>query len=36
MFSYEPAEQIANLETTKAECAQRLANMQRDLSAFAK
>jgi phosphoglucomutase/phosphomannomutase len=35
MFTFEPAEQIANLDDTKAECAKRLENMQRDLSAFA-
>jgi phosphoglucomutase/phosphomannomutase len=36
MFSYEPAEQIANLEDTKAECGERLKQMERDLSSFAK
>jgi phosphomannomutase len=36
MFTFEPAEQIANLEDTKSDCARRLADMQRDLSAFAK
>jgi len=36
MFTFEPAEQIANLEDTKSDCAKRLADMQRDLSAFAK
>jgi phosphomannomutase len=36
MFTFEPAEQIANLEDTKSDCARRLADIQRDLSAFAK
>src|SRR5262249_52499998 len=35
MFTYEPAEQIANLEDTKSECASRLEAIARDLSAFA-
>jgi phosphoglucomutase/phosphomannomutase len=35
-FAFEPAEQIANLDDTKAECANRLAQLQADLSAFAK
>jgi phosphoglucomutase/phosphomannomutase len=36
MFTFEPAEQIANLEDTKAECAARLESIQRDLSAYAR
>jgi phosphomannomutase len=36
MFTFEPAEQIANLDDTKTDCLHRLENMQRDLSAFAK
>jgi phosphomannomutase len=36
MFTFEPAEQIANLEDTKAECAQRSDALQRDLSSFTK
>ncbi len=35
MFTYEPAEQIANLDDTKAECAGRLKQMADDLSQFA-
>ncbi len=35
MFAYEPAEQIANLEDTKAEYHERLKQIERDLSAFA-
>ncbi|HZZ26818.1 MAG TPA: phospho-sugar mutase [Pirellulales bacterium] len=35
MFTFAPAEQIANLDDTKAECAARLQKMQADLSAFA-
>jgi phosphomannomutase len=35
MFTYEPAEQIANLEDTKSECTSRLEAIARDLSAFA-
>jgi len=34
MFAYEPAEQLANLETTKAELAQRLADLGRDLTSY--
>jgi phosphoglucomutase/phosphomannomutase len=34
MFTYEPAEQLHNLETTKAEMAERLAAVGRDLTAF--
>jgi phosphoglucomutase/phosphomannomutase len=34
MFTYEPAEMLANLETTKAEHAERLANLARDLTEF--
>ncbi len=34
MFTYEPAEQLANLETTKAELAQRLADLGGDLTAY--
>jgi phosphoglucomutase/phosphomannomutase len=33
-FSYEPAEQLANLEDAKAEHAARLADLARDLKAF--
>jgi phosphomannomutase len=36
MFTFEAAEQIANLDDTKAECAARLEKMQADLSAFAR
>jgi phosphoglucomutase/phosphomannomutase len=36
MFTFEPAEQIANLDDTKSDCAQRLQSMQTDLSAFAR
>ncbi len=36
MFTYEPAEQLHNLETTKAELAERLAALGRDLTAFSK
>jgi phosphoglucomutase/phosphomannomutase len=36
MFAYEPAEQIANLEDTKAESGERLKQIERDLLAFAK
>lgn len=36
MFCYEPAEQIANLDDTKVECGERLQQMERDLSAFAR
>jgi phosphoglucomutase/phosphomannomutase len=35
MFTYEPAEQIANLEDTRQECDSRLEAIARDLSAFA-
>ena len=35
MFTFEPAEQIANMDDTKAECAERLTKMQKDLSALA-
>ncbi len=35
MFTYEPAEQIANLDDTKSECAARLKRMAEDLSKFA-
>jgi phosphomannomutase len=34
MFTYEPAEMLANLADTKAEHAQRLASLGRDLTAF--
>jgi phosphoglucomutase/phosphomannomutase len=34
MFSYEPAEMLANLADTKAEHAERLAALGRDLTAF--
>jgi hypothetical protein len=34
MFTYEPAEQIANLKDTKAECGERLKQIEQDLSAF--
>ncbi len=34
MFTYEPAEQLHNLETTKAELGERLASLGRDLTAF--
>ena len=36
MFTFEPAEQIANLDDTKSECAERLKQLERDLSAFAR
>ena len=36
MFTYEPAEQIANLDDTKAACDGRLAQMAKDLSEFAR
>lgn len=36
VFSYEPAEQIANLEDTKAESSGRLKQVELDLSVFAK
>ena len=36
MFAYEPAEQIANLEDTTAECRERLKQIERDLAAFTK
>jgi hypothetical protein len=35
-FTFEPAEQLANLDDTKAECAQRLKQMAADLAAFAR
>ena len=35
MFTYEPAEQLANLEDAKAQHAARLADLGRDLTAFA-
>ena len=35
MFTYEPAEQIANLDDTRADCAERLKRMAADLSPFA-
>ena len=35
-FSYEPAEQIANLDDTKIEVGKRLKEMENDLSAFAR
>ena len=35
MFTYEPAEMLANLETTKQELADRLKAMQKDLFALA-
>jgi hypothetical protein len=34
MFTYEPAEQMADLEDTKATHAERLAALARDLTAF--
>jgi phosphoglucomutase/phosphomannomutase len=34
MFTYEPAEQLANLEDTKAQLAARLEQLGRDLAAF--
>ena len=34
MFTYEPAEQLANLDDTKAQHAERLAALGRDLTAF--
>jgi phosphoglucomutase/phosphomannomutase len=34
MFTYEPAEQLHNLETTKAELAERLKSLGRDLTEF--
>jgi phosphoglucomutase/phosphomannomutase len=34
MFTYEPAEQLHNLETTKTEMAERLAALGRDLTAY--
>ncbi len=36
MFTFEPAEQIANLDDTKTECDERLKRMANDLSAYAK
>jgi phosphomannomutase len=36
MFSYEPAEQIANLEDTKEECGERLKRLEQDLLSFAR
>ncbi len=36
MFTFEPAEQIANLEDTKAECGARLNQMANDLAKCAK
>ena len=36
MFTYEPAEQIANLDDTKAECDGRLSKMAKDVSEFAR
>ena len=36
MFTYEPAEQLHNLETTKTELAERLQALGRDLTAFSK
>ncbi len=35
MFTYEPAEQIANLEETKVQCTLRLKQLEQDLAAFA-
>jgi phosphomannomutase len=35
-FTFEPAEQIANLDDTKADCAARLKQLEVDLSAFAR
>ena len=35
MFAYEPAEQLANLDDTKQELAQRLADFEKDLAALA-
>ena len=35
MFTFEPAEQLANLDTTKEELANRLSMLERDLSTFA-
>jgi phosphoglucomutase/phosphomannomutase len=35
MFTYEPAEMLANLEDTKAELTERLNRFEQDLSAFA-
>jgi phosphomannomutase len=35
-FTFEPAEQIANLDDTKADCAARLKQLEADLSAFAR
>jgi hypothetical protein len=34
MFTFEPAEMLANLETTKAEHQARLVELGRDLTAF--
>jgi phosphoglucomutase/phosphomannomutase len=36
MFTFEPAEQLADLEASKAEHAARLAEMGRDLTAFSR
>ena len=36
MFTFEPAEQIANLDDTKAEVGNRLKAMAADLSSFAR
>jgi hypothetical protein len=35
MFTYVPAEQLHNLETTKAEMGERLKHFEADLRAFA-
>jgi phosphoglucomutase/phosphomannomutase len=36
MFTYEPAEQLANLDDTKSQCAARLEQLGRDLTAYSK
>jgi phosphoglucomutase/phosphomannomutase len=36
MFTFEPAEQIANLDDTKAECGARLKRMADDLSEYSR
>jgi phosphoglucomutase/phosphomannomutase len=35
LFAYQPPEELANLEDAKEELRQRLAGMERDLTAFA-
>ena len=36
VFTFEPAEQIANLDDTKSDCAARLKQIATDLATFAK